>query len=48
MAHKTEAGEAVVLISASWICRYSTHLVQPYITTCTWKVDVLVQVSNTP
>ena len=33
MAHKTEAGEAVVLISASWICRYSTHLVQPYITT---------------
>ena len=33
MAHKTEAGEAVVLISASWICRYSTHLVQPYIAT---------------
>ena len=48
MAHKTEAGEAVVLISASWICRYSTHLVQQYIATCTWKVELLVQVFNTP
>ena len=31
MAHKTEAGWDV-LISAGWICRYSTHPVHLYIT----------------